>query len=78
MYLPLGLCLLVNDRVVVLEVGTQSLGLEGGPDGVLVHTAGLRGPGWETVSVDGELVLVVLDNSAVFKEEELVGLAFNA
>lgn len=34
---PVGLCLLVNDGVVVLEVGGAAFGLEGGPEVVLGH-----------------------------------------
>jgi len=34
---PLGLCLLVDDGVVVLQVAAAALGLQGGPQHVLVH-----------------------------------------
>lgn len=34
---PVSLCLLVDDGVVVLEVGGAAFGLEGGPEVVLVH-----------------------------------------
>lgn len=49
--------LLVDQGVVVLEVCTETLGLESGPDGELVHGVGLGCPDWEFVGVEGELLL---------------------
>ena len=51
----------VDKRVVMLQVCSQSFGLEGSPDGVLVHSIRLCGPAWETVGVDGEFVLHCLN-----------------
>jgi hypothetical protein len=68
---PDALDLGIDQWVVVLEVGTETLGLEGSPDGVLVHAVGLGSPDWESVGVDGELVLEFLDGSSVIEEEDL-------
>ena len=45
--------LLVNDGVVVLEVGAEALGLEGYPQSILVHGVGVLGPVAKVVCVDG-------------------------
>ena len=63
--------LVVNEGVVVLEVGAQALGLKGGPDGVLQNGIALRGPAGEAVGVDGELGLEALDNGLVLEEQNL-------
>ena len=56
-HIPLLLNLLVDQRVVMLEVGAQAFGLKGCPDGVLVHAVGLCGPDGELVGVQCELLL---------------------
>lgn len=57
----------------MLEIGTQTLGFECGPDGVLVHAVGLDGPDGEAVCVQGKLLLHALDGWAVGEEEDLLG-----
>lgn len=44
---PGGGDLVVDDRVVVLEVGAEALELEGGPEEQLLHAGALGGPGGE-------------------------------
>ena len=63
--------LLVNEGVVMLEVGAETLELERGPDGVLQHSAALGGPGREVVLVDGDVLLVALDDVLVLEEKNL-------
>lgn len=69
--LPLGSDALVDERVVVLQVGAETFGLEGGPDSELQHGGGVGGPGGEAVGVDGELLLHAVDDLLVFVEEDL-------
>lgn len=64
----------VHERIVVLEVGAETFGLESDPQGVLQHAARLRGPDGEAVGVDGELGLHALDNGLIFEEEDLMGV----
>lgn len=71
--IPRSLHLLVNNWVVVLQVGTESLGLERSPDGELAHAVGLRRPDGELVGVDAVGFLHAADDGAVFEEEDLVG-----
>jgi hypothetical protein len=63
--------LLVDDRVVMLKVGTEAFGLKGHPQGVLVHGVGVLGPVAKVMCVDGELLAQVLDGLGVFEEEDL-------
>lgn len=73
--IPLGLDLLVDQRVVVLQVGPQALGLERRPHGELVHGVGLRRPLREAVGVGDVLVLETLDGWSVFVEEDLLAVS---
>lgn len=68
---PRGGDTLVNKRVVVLQVGTEALGLERGPHGELQHAGRLGGPGGEAVGVEGVLFLHAVDDLLVFVEEHL-------
>lgn len=72
-HLPLGLDLLVDDGVVVLQVGAEALGLETGPQRELVHGRRVLGPDGEVLGVQGELALKVLDGVGVLEEEDLWG-----
>ena len=56
----------------MLQVASESVGLEGGPDDVLVHAGGVFGPLGELVGVDGEGGLQRLDGFGVLEEEDLV------
>ena len=47
--LPLLGDLGVDERVVVLKVGTETLGLESGPESELEHGIGVTGPASESV-----------------------------
>ena len=58
--LPLLGDLGINDGVVVLEVGTETLGLESNPDGELEHGVALGGPDGESFWGDGVSKLVGL------------------
>jgi hypothetical protein len=62
----------VDERVVVLQVAAQALGLERRPHGELVHGVGLHGPDGELVGVEGELLLHGGDGAAVVEEHDLV------
>lgn len=75
--LPLSCDLLVDQWVVVLEVCAETLSLEGGPDGELMHAARLGGPLWEAVGVDGEFVLEFLCDFAVDVEKDLQRERYN-
>lgn len=68
---PLRGDLLVDERVVVLQVGAQALGLEGDPQRVLQHGVGLGRPQGELVGVHGEGGLLLLDRLRVLEEEDL-------
>ena len=63
--------LLVGQGVVVLQVGAEAFGFEGGPGGELVHGGGVLAPVGELVGVLGELGLEGLDGGGVFVEEDL-------
>ena len=63
--------LLVGQRAVVLQVGAEAFGFEGGPGGELVHGGGVLAPVGELVGVLGELGLEGLDWGGVFVEEDL-------
>lgn len=65
--------LLIGKGVVVLQVGAEAFGFEGGPGGELVHGGGVLRPVWELVGVLGELGLEVLDGGGVLVEEDLRG-----
>lgn len=69
--LPLGGDAVVDERVVVLEVGAQALGLERGPDSVLQHGVRMGRPEGEAIGIDGELLLHAVDDFLVFEEEYL-------
>ena len=62
----------IDQGIIVLEVGTESLCLQGGPGDVLGHAVGVDGPYGEPISVDRELLLHTLHDSRVDKEEDLV------
>lgn len=62
----------VDDGVVMLQVGTEALGLEGGPEHDLVHGGGLLGPVVELVGVGGVGLLLLADGGAVVEEEDLL------
>ena len=63
--------LLVNQRVIVLQVGAKPFLLEGSPDCVLVHSVGMGGPDGELFGEGGELLLQAYDGGAVDEEEDL-------
>lgn len=69
--LPLLLGALIHNGVVVLEVGTEALSLQRGPQSVLVHGRGVLGPVTEVVCVDGERLAEVLDGLGVLEEKNL-------
>lgn len=66
--------LLVGERVVVLQIGTEAFGFESGPGGELVHGGGVLAPVGELVGVLGELGLQLLDGRGVLVEEDLLGV----
>jgi hypothetical protein len=70
---PLLSSLLVDDGVVMLQVGTEALSLERDPQCVLVHGVGVLGPVAEVVSIERERLAEVLDGLRVLVEENLVG-----
>jgi hypothetical protein len=63
--------LLVGQRVVVLQVGSQPLGFERRPGRELVHGGRVLGPLGELVGVEGDFVLQGFDCVAGFVEEDL-------
>ena len=65
--------LLVGQRVVVLQVGAQALGLERRPGRELVHGGRVLGPLGELVGVGGDFVLQGFYCVAGFVEEDLAG-----
>lgn len=69
---PLCGDLLVDDGVVVLEVGAEAFGLESGPEDELVHGVGLLCPVAELVGVGWVGFLLGLDGWAVGEEENLL------
>lgn len=62
----------------MLEVGAQTLSLEGSPEEVLLDGVGLLSPGGEAVGVDGELGLEALLDGDVGEEEDGSGGALEA
>jgi hypothetical protein len=62
---------LVDDGVVVLQVGTETLRLERDPKSVLVHGVGVFGPVAKVVGVEGKSLSEVLSRFGVFVEEDL-------
>ena len=65
------LCLLINDRVVMLKVGAKAFGLKAGPEDILVYRGAMFRPGRHLVCVDRILCHEIVDWSWVFKEEDL-------
>lgn len=65
---------LVDEGVVVLEVTSETLSREGGPEGNLVRADRLGGPVGEFVGVGGEGGLLAYDGGGVGEEEDLGGL----
>lgn len=70
---PGGSDLVVDERVVVLEVGAEALEPEGGPEEQLLHAGALGGPGGEAVGVRWERDLHALDDVVVLEEEDGAG-----
>jgi hypothetical protein len=68
---PVLSSLLVDNRVVVLKIGAETLGLKGNPKRVLVHGVGLLRPVTKVMGVDGERLAKVFDGLGVFVEEDL-------
>lgn len=68
---PLVCSALINDGVVMLEVGTEALGLQRNPKSVLMHGVGVLGPVAEVVCVRREGLAEVLDWLRVLVEEDL-------
>lgn len=68
---PLGRHALVDQRVVVLQVGPQALGLERRPHRELQHAVRLARPDRELVRVQRELLLHRVDDVLVLEEEDL-------
>lgn len=75
---PLGGDALVDEGVVMLEVGAEALGLEGGPGGELQDGGAVLGPGREAVLVEGELLLHGADDGGVDEEEDGAGAGLEA
>jgi hypothetical protein len=71
---PLLSSLLVDNGVVVLEVGAEALSLKRDPQGILVHGVGLLRPVAEVVCVFRECLAELLDGFRVFVEEDLARL----
>jgi hypothetical protein len=68
---PVTLCLLVNDRVVVLEVASAAFGLKSSPEVVLGHCSRLSSPTREMVSIQSKLGLKLSDRLRINKEQNL-------
>lgn len=69
--LPEVLHVLVNDRIVVLQIAPKALSLESRPERELVHGRGVLGPLGELISIYRKLLLKGMDGIGVFKEEYL-------
>lgn len=63
--------LLVDDRVVVLEIGPETFSLEGNPEGELVHGVGMLGPVTVVVGVDGDVLAESVHWLGVLIEQNL-------
>jgi hypothetical protein len=68
---PVTLCLLVNDGVVVLEVASTAFSLKSSPQVVLGHGSRLSSPTREMVSIQSKLLLKLSDRLGVNKEQNL-------
>jgi len=66
---PGGGDLLVDQRVVVLQVGAETFLFKGRPDGKLMHGIGVLAPLRELVGIQGEVLLQVRDGLGVFVEQ---------
>lgn len=73
--LPGGSNLLINQRVVVLQVGAQALELQRSPDEQLLHAQRVDSPGREAVGVQGKFILQGLCGGGVLEEEHRAGSA---
>lgn len=67
--------LIVDEGVVVLQVGTQTISLEGSPDQALVHASRLRGPVGEFIGIESKLLLELLGGVFLGEEEDGAGSA---
>jgi hypothetical protein len=68
---PVTLCLLVNDGVVVLEVASTAFSLKSSPEVVLRHGGRLSSPTREMVSIQSKLLLKFSDRLRINKEQNL-------
>lgn len=70
--------LLVDEGVVVLQIGAEALELKGGPGQDLLHAEALGGPAGELVGVGSELSLHAVDDVLVVEEEDGAGAGLEA
>jgi len=68
---PLLCSALVDDGVVVLEVGTEAFRFQRNPESVLVHGVAVLSPSVKVLCVGGEALAEVLDGLGVIVEEYL-------
>jgi len=68
---PLLSSLLVDNGVVVLEVGAEAFSFKRDPQGILVHGVGLLRPVAEVVCVFRECLAELFDGFWIFVEEDL-------
>lgn len=69
---------LVGQIAVVLQVGSQSSGLEHGPHIDLSHARRVCGPLREAVSIGSNLLLVTTDSRLILEEEDSAGCSLEA
>lgn len=68
--------LVVDERVVMLQVGAEAISLKGSPDQALVHGSRLRGPVGEFIGIEGKLLLELLGGVFFGEEQNGAGSAF--
>jgi hypothetical protein len=63
--------LLVDDGVIMLQIGAEALGLKGNPQRILMHGVGVLRPVAKVVGVEGKLFAEVLNGFGIFVEKDL-------
>jgi hypothetical protein len=72
--LPVLCGLLIDDGVVMLQIGAEALSLKRYPQSILVHGVGVLRPVAKVVGIEGKRFAQVFNGLGIFIEEDLIEL----